>query len=295
MINVKSAFEKGVPYWPHVASLSTWWQLRNCADLGTPDVCGTCMLQRWHLQQWHQPWSGTLAEVPFWKTVEHDMVHSLPACGGDGMHSTFVLLQEFHPSVNRHPKKQVLLRFYCGTQQSASCRCKQLQQTCGFRTYTELSLTLIWKSTGPPRNLHLETIQNPHCDATFSTWKLCLRPFVWSTGRSVCRRMLWRWWAALWSHVLGVRLLSVAFIGVCSLSRSFSFRCAFLAEESHMVHVSFFVLSLSNNLCAFTLTTRCIALLTLARKKMVSDGSLCQAEAVPNYDVRNVLRVWNAS
>ena len=26
-----------------------------------------CMLPYWHLQQWHRPWSGALAEVLFWK------------------------------------------------------------------------------------------------------------------------------------------------------------------------------------------------------------------------------------
>ena len=62
-----------------------------------------------------------------------------------------------------------------------------------------------------------------------------------------------------------------------------------------MVHVSFFcIVFVQQFVCVFS-HNKVYCTFDARQEKMVSDGSRCQAEAVPNYDVRNVLRVWNAS
>ena len=54
----------GVPHCPHVASFSTWWQPKNCTNLGAAASWSICMLPHWHLQQWHRPELWTC-----WSTV----------------------------------------------------------------------------------------------------------------------------------------------------------------------------------------------------------------------------------
>ena len=86
----EACFQMGVPRWLHVASLWAWWQLRTCIDLGILVFSSTCMLRRWHLPQWHQPWSDTLVEAQLRRILEQQQVNSSPTYGGVGIHSISV-------------------------------------------------------------------------------------------------------------------------------------------------------------------------------------------------------------
>ena len=90
IINVKSAFKwaSRIDLKLHLSQHNSNWRIVQILVL--PALWWNCMLSHWHLQQWHRPWSGALAEVLFWTTVEHAKVTSLPARGGDGIHNTVV-------------------------------------------------------------------------------------------------------------------------------------------------------------------------------------------------------------